>query len=69
MGEHLTGAGEIRERLGRLGRQRIYQITTDPTFPEPYDVLMMGKVGRVADVEARIAEHLPPRERKPSGAS
>jgi prophage regulatory protein len=52
--EHLMGAGEIRERLGRLSRQRIYQITSDPSFPKPYDELQMGKVWRIEDVEAWI---------------
>jgi prophage regulatory protein len=52
------GPGEIRERLGRLSRQRIYQITSDPTFPQPYDELAMGKVWRIEDVEAWIGEHL-----------
>jgi predicted DNA-binding transcriptional regulator AlpA len=54
MAEHLMGAGEIRERLGWLSRQRVYQITTDPSFPEPYDELRIGKVWRIEDVEAWI---------------
>jgi len=58
MGEHLMGPGEIRDRLGRLSRQRIYQITTNPTFPKPYDELRMGKVWRIEDVEAWIRDHL-----------
>lgn len=41
------GAGEIRDRLGRPSRQRVYQITTDPSFPKPYDQLQTGKVWRV----------------------
>lgn len=48
------GAGEIRDRLGRPSRQRVYQITTDPSFPKPYDQLQMGKVWRIEDVEAWI---------------
>jgi prophage regulatory protein len=58
MGEHLMGPGEIRERLGGLSRQRIYQITSNPTFPKPYDELRMGKVWRVEDIEAWIRDHL-----------
>lgn len=50
------GPGEIRERLGWLSRQRVYQITLDPSFPEPYDELRMGKVWRIDDVEAWIRE-------------
>ena len=52
--EHLMGAGEIRDRLGRPSRQRVYQVTTDPSFPKPYDELQMGKVWRIEDVEAWI---------------
>jgi prophage regulatory protein len=55
MGEHLMGAGEIRERLGWLSRQRVYQITSDPTFPKPYDELRMGKVWLISDIEAWLA--------------
>jgi len=54
MAEHLMGAGEIRDRLGRPSRQRVYQITTDPSFPRPYAELQMGKVWRIEDVEAWI---------------
>jgi predicted DNA-binding transcriptional regulator AlpA len=52
--EHLMGAGEIRDRLGRPSRQRVYQITTDPSFPKPYDELQMGRAWRIEDVEAWI---------------
>jgi prophage regulatory protein len=58
MGKHLMGPGEIRERLGGLSRQRIYQITMNSTFPKPYDELRMGKVWRIRDVEAWIRDHL-----------
>jgi predicted DNA-binding transcriptional regulator AlpA len=58
MGEHLMGPGEIRERLGRLSRQRVYQITSDPSFPRPYDELQIGKVWRIEDVEEWIRQHL-----------
>jgi prophage regulatory protein len=56
MSKHLMGPGEIRERMGGVSRQRVYQITSDPTFPEPYDELRMGKVWRIEDVEAWIGE-------------
>jgi prophage regulatory protein len=62
MAEHLMGAGEIRDRLGRLSRQRVYQITTDPDFPKPYDKLQMGKVWRIEDVEAWITRTQDERE-------
>jgi prophage regulatory protein len=58
MGEHLMGPGEIRARLGGLSRQRVYQITSNPTFPKPYDELRMGKVWRIEDIEAWIRDHL-----------
>jgi prophage regulatory protein len=58
MGRHLMGPGEIRERLGGISRQRVYQITSEPTFPQPYDELRMGKVWRIEDVEAWIRSHL-----------
>lgn len=51
------GAGEIRDRLGGISRQRVQQIITRATFPEPYDVLQMGKVWRIDDVERWIREH------------
>ncbi|WP_317620755.1 DNA-binding protein [Actinoplanes sp. KI2] len=62
MAEHLMGAGEIRERLGRPSRQRVYQITTDPSFPKPYDELQMGKVWRIKDVDAWITRMQDERE-------
>lgn len=58
MGKHLMGAREIQERLG-VGRQRVYQLTTRPDWPEPYDELAMGKVWRIADVEKWISAHRP----------
>ncbi len=58
MGRHLMGAREIEDRLG-VSRQRVYQITAHPSFPEPYDELAMGKVWRIEDVEAWIKERRP----------
>ena len=63
MTKHLMGAGEIRDRPGRPTRQRVYQITADPSFPRPYDELQMGKVWRIADVEAWIARTQDRREK------
>lgn len=57
MGKYLMGAGEIRDRLGGISRQRVQQLISRATFPEPYDVLQMGKVWRIDDVEKWIREH------------
>jgi prophage regulatory protein len=58
----LMGADEIKRRLG-ISRQRVQQLTNDPNFPEPCDVLAAGRVWLTADVEAWIAEHRPGRVR------
>lgn len=55
----LVGAHEIRVRLGGISRQRTYQITEKPTFPQPLAELAQGKVWAAADVEAWIAERRP----------
>lgn len=55
---HLYGTHEIAQRLGRT-RQRVQQLTQDPTFPTPYDTLHMGSVWRIEDIEAWIATHRP----------
>ena len=52
------GAGEIRRRLG-VGRQRAYQIITRKDFPDPYQVLEMGKVWDAAEVERWVKKHRP----------
>ena len=57
VGKYLMGAGEIRDRLGGISRQRVQQIIGRPTFPKPYDSLQMGKVWRIEDVEAWIREY------------
>ncbi|MGK5681660.1 helix-turn-helix transcriptional regulator [Actinoplanes sp. URMC 104] len=54
----LMGAGEIRRRLN-VSRQRAYQIITRKDFPDPYQVLEMGKVWDAADVERWIKAHRP----------
>ena len=56
--KHLMGAREIEDRLG-VSRQRVYQLTRRPDWPEPYDTLAMGKVWRTEDVEAWIKQHRP----------
>jgi prophage regulatory protein len=58
MGKHLMGAREVESRLG-VSRQRVYQLTIRPDWPEPYDELAMGKVWRIDDIEAWIREHRP----------
>jgi prophage regulatory protein len=59
MGRYLMGAKEIEERLG-VSRQRVYQLTANKNFPEPYDEIAMGKVWRIEDIEAWIREHRKP---------
>ncbi|BAL87347.1 putative regulatory protein [Actinoplanes missouriensis 431] len=55
---HFVGAGEIGDRLG-VSRQRVQQLIAKPDFPAPYDEIQMGKVWRIADIEAWIREHRP----------
>lgn len=50
--------GEISKRLG-LSRQRVDQLTHDPSFPEPYDELIAARIWQASDIEAWIAEHRP----------
>jgi prophage regulatory protein len=57
MSRHLMGAAEIRQRLGGISRQRVYQLTQRADWPEPYDGLVQGKVWRREDVEAWVTEH------------
>jgi prophage regulatory protein len=59
MSRHLLGAAEIRERLGGISRQRVYQLTQRSDWPAPYDELVQGKVWRRDDVEGWIEEHRP----------
>lgn len=53
----LAGAAEIRRMFGGVSRQRVQQIVNRKDFPEPFDVLDMGKVWRRADVEAWAQGH------------
>lgn len=54
----LYGTAEIGDRLG-VTRQRAYVITRSKGFPEPYDVLQMGSVWLIADVERWIRDNRP----------
>ena len=58
MGRYLMGAREIEDRLG-VSRQRVYQLTSSPDWPEPYDELATGRVWRIADVEEWIRLNRP----------
>ncbi|RLK22617.1 CP4-57 regulatory protein AlpA [Micromonospora sp. M71_S20] len=58
MPQHLYGTGEIQQRLG-VSRERVRQLVQRPDFPRPYDVLRMGTVWRIEDVEAWIREYRP----------
>ncbi|GGM61093.1 hypothetical protein GCM10011608_52670 [Micromonospora sonchi] len=58
MPTHLYGRGEIARRLG-VSRQRAGEIIDRADFPEPYDVLGMGAVWRIADVEEWIRRNRP----------
>ena len=59
MSRHFMGAVEIRQRLGGISRQRVYQLTQRSDWPAPYDVLIHGKVWWRADIEAWIKRHRP----------
>jgi len=56
LGAPYMGTAEIGRLIG-VSRQRVHQLTAKPGFPEPYDVLAMGKVWQRADVEAWAREH------------
>ncbi|WP_328468807.1 DNA-binding protein [Actinoplanes sp. NBC_00393] len=51
----LMGAHEIRVRIGRISRQRVYQLARRPDFPAPVADLAQGKIWLADDVEAWIA--------------
>ena len=59
MTRRLMGAAEIRNRLGGISRQRVYQLTVHPDFPAPYDELVQGRVWLIEDVEEWIVEKRP----------
>ena len=58
MAKYLMGAREIEARFG-VSRQRVQQLIARDDWPPPYDTLAMGKVWRIEDVEAWIADHRP----------
>jgi prophage regulatory protein len=53
------GTAEIRQRLGDVSRQRVYQLTQRPDWPPPYDHLIQGRVWKREDIEAWIRAHRP----------
>lgn len=57
MTPELVGPAEIAAMLGGLSRQRIYQLTSSPTFPAPAADLSIGKVWRYDEVVAWATEH------------
>ena len=74
MGRYLMGQAEIADRLG-VTRQRVQQLIAKPNWPEPFDVLAMGKVWWIKDIDDWIREHRPdipvsdkPLDDKPIGA-
>ncbi|GAA1647448.1 helix-turn-helix transcriptional regulator [Actinoplanes couchii] len=48
---YLVGNREIRQMLGDISRQRVYQLTSRPDFPAPIANLSQGKVWLGGDVE------------------
>lgn len=58
MGRYLMGQAEIADRLG-VTRQRVQQLIGKSNWPEPFDVLAMGKVWWIKDVNDWIREHRP----------
>lgn len=56
MGE-LAGAAEIGRMLGGVSRQRVQQIVSRADFPEPFEVLEMGKVWKREAVVAWMVDH------------
>lgn len=53
----ILGAHEIRMLLGGVSRQRAYQITSRPDFPEPVADLAQGKVWLADDVGIWLGTH------------
>lgn len=54
----LAGIAEVAALAG-VSRQRADQLTKNPKFPKPVDVLAMGPVWREADVAKFLAEPRP----------
>lgn len=47
--EELGGVREISKRLG-VSRRRVYQLESDPTFPDPAFELEMGRIWFMTDI-------------------
>jgi prophage regulatory protein len=56
MTPELVGPAEIAAMLGGLSRQRVYQLTSSPTFPAPAASLSIGKVWRYIEIAAWATE-------------
>jgi prophage regulatory protein len=54
----LMSSGEIQDRLG-VNRQRVYQLSRRPDWPEPYAELSIGRIWLREDIEAWIVRHRP----------
>ena len=54
------GAHEIRDLLGGISRQRVYQITSKSSFPKPVVELGQGKVWDGWHVRKWVTKHRPP---------
>ncbi|GAA4946935.1 helix-turn-helix transcriptional regulator [Actinoplanes utahensis] len=63
---YLVGNYEISEMLGKISRQRVYQITRRADFPRPVAKLAQGKVWLGEQVEAWIATRRGKRADRPS---
>ncbi len=61
----LMARGEIRKRLGLTDRETGALISSEG-FPDPCDVLSLGRIWNTADVEAWIREHRPDKIRASS---
>jgi prophage regulatory protein len=48
----LVGAHEIRVMFGLISRQRVYQLTNRPDFPQPVAELAQGKVWLASEARA-----------------
>ena len=52
------GQAEIADRLG-VSRQRVQPLSGKANWPEPFDVLAMGKVWWIKDINDWIRQHRP----------
>jgi prophage regulatory protein len=65
----LMGAAEIRQRLGGISENRVYQLTRHRDFPAPVAELAMGNVWHRDDVEAWIKQYRPKLDEPTEGDS